>query len=132
MPNVDYLSLEDVLEIHLDQICRYGGSAEVRDMGLLESALAMPQATFAGRSLHQDVYSMAAAYLFHIVQNHPFVDGNKRTGAVAAIIFLALNEVKVVASEEDFEALVWSAATGRTDKEAIAAFFRQHSHGDTK
>ncbi len=81
MREVDFLSLEDVLEMHLDQIRRYGGSAEVRDMGLLESAIAMPQATYAGENLHEDVYSMAAAYFFHIVQNHPFVDGNKRTGA---------------------------------------------------
>lgn len=133
MREVDFLSLEDVLEMHLDQIRRYGGSAEVRDMALLESALAMPQATFEGHHLHQDIYLMAAAYFFHIVQNHPFVDGNKRTGAVAAVVFLALNGIDVCASEDEFESLVWAAATGRTDKEAIASFFRQYcQEGDSQ
>lgn len=126
MSAIDFLTLDDVLEIHLDQIIHYGGSPEMRDMGLLESALAMPNATFGGQYLHSDVYEMAAAYMFHIIQNHPFVDGNKRTGAVAAVVFLALNGIEVVASEDRFEELIWKTATGRADKETIASFFRQH------
>lgn len=126
MSGIDFLRLDDILEIHLDQIGRYGGSAEIRDMGLLESALAMPQATFGGQNLHDDLYAMAAAYLFHIVQNHPFVDGNKRTGAVAAVVFLSLNGLEIDASMHDFEQLVWLTATGNADKEAIASFLRQH------
>ncbi len=81
------LSLAEVLEIHRDQIERYGGHAGLRDLGLLQSALAMPAARFGGRYLHGDLLEMAAAYLFHIEQNHPFIDGNKRTGTVAAIVF---------------------------------------------
>ena len=80
--NPIFLSLAEVLEIHRDQIERYGGDPGIRDLDLLQSALAIPAAGFGGQYLHNDLYEMAAAYLFHITQNHPFVDGNKRTGAV--------------------------------------------------
>ena len=92
-----FLNLAEVLEIHRDQIERYGGQAGIRDLGLLQSALAMPAAGFGGRYLHEDLLEMAAVYLFHIARNHPFVDGNKRTGAVAALVFLSLNDIEIVA-----------------------------------
>jgi len=72
----------------------YGGSEGLRDAGLLHSAIAVPQASFGGNYLHAGLFEMAAAYLYHIVQNHPFVDGNKRTGAAAAIVFLAMNDIR--------------------------------------
>src|SRR5512142_2760146 len=97
---VIFLQLDEILEIHRDQIMRYGGSSGIRDQGLLASALAMPHATFGQNYLHPDIPSMAAAYLFHIIMNHPFVDGNKRVAAVAAFIFLALNGYDLTASEE--------------------------------
>ena len=75
----DFLTLDEVLEIHRDQIERYGGAAGIRDLGLLQSALAQPSATFGGQYLHADLHEMAAAYLYHLVQNHPFLDGNKST-----------------------------------------------------
>ena len=80
----DFLDIEDVLELHALQLARYGGADGVRDRGLLESAVAQPQATFDGAFVHDGLFAMAAAYLFHIVQNHPFIDGNKRAGAAAA------------------------------------------------
>ena len=83
-----FLTLDDVIEIHGEMIARYGGSDGIRDKGLLESAVATPQASFGGDYVHTDVFEMAAAYLFHIVKNHPFIDGNKRTGAMAAFVFL--------------------------------------------
>ena len=103
----------------------------VSDMGLLESALAMPQASFGGTFLHADHYEMAAAYLFHIVCNHPFVDGNKRTGMVAAVTFLDMNGYWFDAKDgfdldAALESLVLSVACGETAKEEIAAFFRKH------
>lgn len=85
----------------------------MRDMGLLQSALAMPSAGFGKQYYHRDIYEMAAAYLFHIVQNHPFVDGNKRVGAMAAYIFLRMNSIQVTASESRFEALVRKVAQGK-------------------
>ena len=76
-----FLDIHRVLQIHLDMIKTYGGDEGVRDLGLLQSAVAMPQASFDDELLHKDLCEMAAAYLYHITQNHPFVDGNKRTGA---------------------------------------------------
>jgi death-on-curing protein len=87
MPKITFLNLGEVLEIHRDQIARYGGSSGLRDLNLLKSAVAMPQATFDGEFLHTDIFEMAAACLFHIVGNHPFLDGNKRVGAVACLVF---------------------------------------------
>lgn len=122
-----FLSLDEVITIHRDQIERYGGSLGVRDWRLLKSAIAMPQATFGGQYLHGDLLEMAAAYLFHIVQNHPFIDGNKRVGAVVADVFLALNETQLTAGEDDFAELVLSAARGETSKSAAAEFLRANT-----
>ena len=122
-----FLSLPELLEIHQDQIERYGGSLGVRDMGLLQSAAAMPQAGFGGQYLHSDMFEMAAAYLYHVVQNHPFIDGNKRVGAAAADVFLVLNGIELTASEDAYEQLVLSVAQGRTAKSAVVEFLRENS-----
>lgn len=120
-----FLSLAEVLEIHQDQGARYGGASGIRDIELLKSALGMPSATFGGRFLHTDIYEMAAAYLFHLVKNHPFVDGSKRTGAVAALIFLALNQFEVDAPEDEFADMVLAVARGDLDKADVAVFIRR-------
>ncbi|MCB9062835.1 MAG: Fic family protein [Halobacteriovoraceae bacterium] len=78
MDDVAFLTIFEVLEIHENQIELYGGSLGVRDKGLLLAALAQPETTFDGNFLHQDIFSMASAYMFHIISNHPFIDGNKR------------------------------------------------------
>ena len=122
----EFLTLAEVLEIHRDQIRRYGGQAGIRDLGLLQSALAMPAAGFGRSYLHSDLSEMAAAYLFHIVRNHPFVDGNKRTGTVAALVFLALNGLQLRVAAEPLERIVRAVAEGKTDKSAVAEFFRKH------
>jgi death-on-curing protein len=122
----DFLGLEEVLEIHRDQVERYGGRAGVRDLGLLESALGMPRAGAAGRWFHADLFEMAAAYLFHIVRDHPFLDGNKRVGAMAAFVFLAMNGIRLRASNASYERLVRSVAEGRADKAAVARFLRRN------
>jgi death-on-curing protein len=119
-----FLSLAECLEIHRDQIGRYGGAVGIRDLGLLESAVAMPQVGFAGEFLHADLFEMAAAYLFHIVKNHPFVDGNKRAGAMSAYVFLRLNGLDLQASNESFEGIVRAVAEGKADKGRVAEFFR--------
>jgi death-on-curing protein len=122
-----FLTIVEILEIHEDQIQRYGGSPGLRDAGLLESALAMPSSCFDGKYLHPDLFDMAAAYLFHIAKNHPFVDGNKRVGAVAALVFLAMNDIEIVADEESLYQAVMAVAEGRWDKPAIAAYLRDNS-----
>jgi death on curing protein len=122
MPEFTFLTLAEVLEIHQDQVTRYGGSPGVRDLNLLKSALGMPAATFGGEYLHTDVFEMAAAYLFHIVKNHPFIDGNKRVGAVASLIFLALNGYEFTASQNTLAEFVLAVATGDLDKADVAVF----------
>jgi len=122
-----FLTLGEVIEIHRDQIERYGGDPGLRDLGLLQSAMAMPAAGFGGHYLHTDLFEMAAAYLFHITQNHPFIDGNKRTGAVASLVFLSLNNVEIESDEEKFERIVLGVAQGKIEKAAVAEFFRTNS-----
>ncbi|HOO64955.1 MAG TPA: type II toxin-antitoxin system death-on-curing family toxin [Synergistaceae bacterium] len=116
--------MSEIIEIHQDQVTRYGGASGIRDMDLLKSALGMPLATYGGKFLHTDICEMAAAYLFHLVKNHPFLDGNKRVGAVAALVFLALNGYDFNAPEEDFAEMVLSVARGELDKADVTVFLR--------
>ena len=120
-----FFSLSEILEIHQDQVTRYGGTLGVRDIELLKSAIGMPMATYGGDFLHTDVYEMAAAYLYHLVKNHPFLDGNKRVGAVAALVFLLLNGYDFDAPEDDFAELVLAVARGELDKAQVAVFIRR-------
>jgi death-on-curing protein len=122
----DFLGLDEVLEIHRDQLERYGGRPGTRDRGLLDSALGMPRSGAGGRYFHPDLFEMAAAYLFHVMKDPPFVDGNKRTGAMAAFVFLAMNGRRLAASEAAYERRVRAVAAGREDKGAVAAFLRKH------
>ena len=125
----DFLTVEDVLILHAAQVDLYGGHRGVRDMGLLESAVAQPQATSGGEFCHEFPFAMAAAYLFHIVGNHPFLDGNKRTGLVAALVFLDLNGIEVDAPAGSLHDLTVSVATGRAGKAEVAEFLRSHARG---
>jgi death-on-curing protein len=122
-----FLTLDEVLEIHHDQIERYGGTLGIRDQALLVSALAAPQSGFGGHYLHGDLYEMAAAYLFHLVQNHPFIDGNKRVGTAAALTFLMMNGIETSIPNHTLAQMVLSVAQGKMEKTAIAEFFRKHS-----
>jgi death-on-curing protein len=122
-----FLPLSKILELHEQQLRLYGGEPSIRDAGLLESAVAMPMAGFGDSYLHAFPFEMAAAYLYHIVQNHPFVDGNKRTGAVAALVFLEMHEMEIDMPENLFEQFVRSVATGQVLKPEIAAFLEKHS-----
>lgn len=124
---VVFLSLDEVLALHADQIARYGGSPGIRDMGGLDSALAMPRATFGGRWLHESLHEMAAAYLFHLVQGHPFIDGNKRVGLMAMLTFLGLNSLRLVTKETEVVELVLGVATGRVSKAEVAVFLQRHT-----
>lgn len=122
-----FLSLDDVLESHAEQIATYGGGDGIRDVGLLQSALAQPEARFAGQYLHADLFDMAAAYLFHIVQNHPFIDANKRVGLETALLFLEINGLSIDTTDELLVELVLRTAQGQTSKPEIAEFLRSHA-----
>jgi len=118
-----FLTLDEVLEIHTEQIERYGGLDGIRDLAGLESAIAAPRMTFGSQYLHCSVPAMAAAYLFHLCQNHPFIDGNKRVGVNAAITFLLLNDWEPLFEEDELVAIVLSVAAGAMGKpELIEAF----------
>ncbi|HEY1219500.1 MAG: type II toxin-antitoxin system death-on-curing family toxin [Bryobacteraceae bacterium] len=119
----EFLSLDEVLEIHEQQIDRYGGTQGLRDADGLESAVATPQATFGGEFLHTSIPAMAAAYLFHLSQNHPFLDGNKRAGANAAIAFLLMNGWEPDFGEEELVDLVLAVASGRLAKAELTRIF---------
>ena len=122
--NVDdivFLDVDEVIELHASQLELFGGGAGLRDQGLLESAVAQPQASFGGHLAHDGLFAMAAAYLFHLVSNHPFVDGNKRIGLIAALVFLDLNGVSIAHPTEALYELTMGVAEGRIDKVAVAA-----------
>lgn len=121
-----FLTFAEVIEIHDYQIEHFGGATGLRDIELLKSAIGMPPATFGGTFLHPTIYEMASAYLFHLVENHPFVDGNKRVGAMAALIFLDLNGIDFNASDEDFTAMVLRVASGKMLKAEITLFLKEH------
>jgi len=120
-----FLTLAEVVEIHADQIHRYGGQAGVRDLGLLESALAQPEASFSGEWLHADRYEMAAAYSYHLCQNHSFIDGNKRTALAAALVFLELNGVSILDPRGRLNTAMFRIASGKMSKADFAKLLRK-------
>jgi len=121
----EHHSREFVEALHAEQLRLHGGAAGIRDEGMLESALARPlQKEAYGEP---DLAALAAAYLFGIVKNHPFVDGNKRTGFASADLFLFFNGLSVEAKQEDVIQFVLMVAAGEIDEDGAAAFFRDHT-----
>jgi death-on-curing protein len=118
-----FLTLDEVLQLHAEAVEHFGGDAGIRDIGLIESAIAQPRQMFGGDYLHPDLASMAAAYLFHIASNHGFADGNKRTGTRAASVFLAINGREVDLPLDETEQLVLGVARGEVSKAQVAGFF---------
>ena len=127
MSDPEFLDLDDVLLIHEAQLIKFGGAVGVRDQGLLESAIATPQASYGGEFVHADLFSMAAAYAFHIAENQPFLDGNKRTGVLAAVVFLELNGYIVDEPPLRFHDAMIAVADRRLDKGGLAAMLRNLS-----
>lgn len=123
---IQFLSVGDLLTIHQRGILEHGGSPELRDRGLLESAAAMPMAQFNGQFLHDGLAGMAAAYLFHLCKNHPFVDGNKRVAVAAAEIFVMLNGCELAATNLQLEVLTLGVADSSVSKEEATSFFKKH------
>ncbi|MDA1044992.1 MAG: type II toxin-antitoxin system death-on-curing family toxin [Verrucomicrobia bacterium] len=123
-----FLSVDNILYMHSDSIRTEGGCDGVRDVALLESAVMMPQQQFGGKYLHHGLAAMAAAYLYHIACNHPFVDGNKRTAAMAAFVFLDANGQELGATEAEFEELVLEVASSAISKDDLILWFTEHSY----
>jgi len=125
-----FLTLEEVLAIHENRVRKYGGSSGLRDLGLLQSALGNVEATFGGEFLNETLFEMAAAYLYSICRNHPFLDGNKRTALACALAFLRLNGTRIKSTQNDLYDLVIGVAEGRVSKAAVAVFFEQHASSE--
>lgn len=123
-----FLTLAETTEVHEYQIEHFGGTDGLRSLELLKSAVGMPSSTFNGNYLHPTIPDMAAAYLFHLVKNHPFVDGNKRVGTMSALVFLELNGYGFGASDDELTDAVLQVASGEITKESLSQFFRLHSH----
>jgi death on curing protein len=121
---VRFLPRAVVLAINEDQARKYGGQPGVRDQAALASALHMPRAEFDGQWLHDDLCAMAAAYGYHLSQNHPFVDGNKRTAGMAMFAFLVLNDAEPVAPEDEYYATMMAVASGAMTKAQLADWLR--------
>lgn len=122
-----FIPLEYVIKVHDELIKEYGGSLGILNLGLLKSALEMPKSTFNGKYLHKTIFHKAAAYLFHLAKNHPFVDGNKRTAGIITLLFLSYNNVSFAISDEEYEKIILEVAKGKLDKKEIAHFFKKHS-----
>jgi len=119
-----FLTVEEVIQIHDELVSEYSGMRGIRDMGLLISAIEMPKAAMFGECLHESIFDKASAYLFHIVCNHAFFDGNKRTGAAATLIFLSQNGYTLNYDMGEFEEMVCKVAQGNFSKEEISKFLK--------
>lgn len=122
---ISYLSIVQIEELHRIQIETYGGSSGCRDAGGLEAAVARPMMTFGGEDLYPDVAAKAAALMHSLVANHPFVDGNKRVGAYAALVFIELNDWSTTITPQELEAMTMDVARGSVDIEPLTIWFRQ-------
>lgn len=123
-----YLTLDEVLVLHDDQLMQYGGRPGIRDLGLLKSALAMPQAGYSGTLLHPTLAEQAAAYLFHISENQPFVDGNKRVGVAAAFMFLWFNGFELTIPDRELYDMAMAISLKQATKADAAVLIARHLH----
>jgi len=121
-----YLFLGEVIDLHRRILQETGGASGIRDLGALDSAVAQPRATFGGVDLYPTVVEKAAALCFSLVQNHPFVDGNKRVGHAAMETFLVINGAEIDATVDDQERLMLDLAAGRIDRSQLTDWLRQH------
>jgi death-on-curing protein len=124
---IKFLTLSEVLLILEDQIRNYGGAYGVRDLNLLSSALYMPESSFGGQFLHKTIPAIAAAYAFHICQNHPFIDGNKRVALAASLVFLDINGYDFDCEEGNLYNKIIDVAKGEIKKEDLIIFYEKYS-----
>jgi death-on-curing protein len=121
-----YLDLDQVIQMHNAILSATGGAAGVRDLGGLESALALPQMDMFGQELYPSIVEKAAILGFAIITNHPFIDGNKRIGHAAMETFLMLNGYEVMATEDNQEEMILQVAAGECSKEGFTEWLKNH------
>lgn len=129
MKSPEFLDVDDVIALHGVLLEAHGGQSGIRDRGLLESAVATPAATFDGAFLHEDLFHMAAAYAFHIAENQPFVDGNKRAAIGAALVFLDINGVDIPEATATLHSAMLDVSARRIDKSGLAEILRRLASG---
>ncbi len=125
--NIIYLTLDELLTIHTDQIERYGGSHGIRDLGLIESALFRPQSTFSGEDLYPNILEKATVLVHSLLLNHAFVDGNKRTAIASLLVFLELNGISVKCTSDELVDFALSVENKKLDKEKITSWLEEHT-----
>ncbi len=121
-----YLTLNEVLQIHRHLVEQSGGSAGIHNVGALESALSQPHMTFGGEDLYPTISEKAAALGFSLIKNHPFVDGNKRTGHASMEVFLILNGYEIDASVDEQEQIILQLAAGELERRVFSEWLRTH------
>ena len=124
---IKFLTLSEIMLILEDQIRNYGGIYGVRELNLLSSAIYMPESSYGGQYLHESVPAMAAAYAFHICQNHPFLDGNKRVALASSLVFLDLNGYDFECEENELFEEVMNVAKGETKIKELIEFYEKYS-----
>lgn len=125
-----FTTLNEVIDYHSEIIQIYGGLGGIRDLGLLKSAIEMPKSMMFGQFLHISIFDKTSAYLYHLVRNHPFIDGNKRTATITALVFLRNNNVLIHFTDEEsheFEEIVVQTAQGKISKKEISAYLQSKS-----
>ena len=124
---IRFLNKTTILSFHRDQVVRYGGERGIRYENLLESAMAQPQASFDGKYVHDNIFKMAAAYGFHLCQNHPFLDGNKRIALIAMYTFLYVNGYQLIPEKKSLFAIMMDLANGKVEKKELASYLKENS-----
>lgn len=122
---ITYITVDQAIQVHDGLVKQHGGLQGIRDIGLLTSAMEMPKSAFDGQHMYPTLFDKAAAYLFYIAKNHPFFDGNKRTAAFVALLFLRMNDCKIILDEMQYELLVIGTAEGLISKAQISVFFKK-------
>ena len=118
-----YITVDQAIKVHDRMILQHGGLAGIRDLGLLTSAIEMPKSSFNGKKLHKTITEQAAAYLYHIIKNHPFFDANKRTGSFLALLFFRQNKIHSSIDFSEYEILIIGVANNLISKQGVANFF---------
>ena len=124
---IKFVDKETILYFHTDQIKKYGGSYGVRDDNLLESAIGQPQATLKSEYLHKNIYEMASAYGYHLCNNHPFIDGNKRISLITMYIFLYVNGYELKMDEKEIYLLIMGVANNSISKEELTDYIKKYT-----
>lgn len=124
---INYLTLEQIIIIHEDQIVRYGGSSGLRDVSLLESAVFRSQSSFGGEDLYPTIFDKASALMHSLILNHPFIDGNKRTGITSMLVFLELNRYRLQATQKALVDTTLRVESKEMNIEKLTAWLKKYS-----